>query len=181
MNHGTENDAINLAHQKHSGQVYGDFSYIKHLRDVSLQLGSRGYHSDLWKVVAYLHDLIEDTDVTYEEIEVQFGTEAAMMVAAVTTPSALGNRKARLKVLIENLTGYPAALPLKLADRIANVQHCWFSRNSKLFMYHREYPRFRGGLRPLSVDREEAKELEMWDKLDEMMGWWEPAKGGEAP
>jgi (p)ppGpp synthase/HD superfamily hydrolase len=175
ITYGTKNDAISLAHKVHQNQSYGEFDYTKHLRDVSLQLGANGFSEDYWDIAAWLHDTVEDTDLTIEEVEKQFGSKVAMLVEAVTTPSSIGNRRARLRRLIELLTACPGAMPLKLADRIANVQFCWFRQNNKLFMYYREYKTFRGSLRPLNDD---PRVMKMWDKLDEMLGWWEPpAKG----
>jgi (p)ppGpp synthase/HD superfamily hydrolase len=175
ITYGTKNDAITLAHAAHRGQTYGEWDYTKHLRDVDLQLGAAGFNEEYWDIAAWLHDIVEDTDTTIEQVESQFGSKVAMLVEAVTTPLSIGNRRARLKRLIELLTKTPGAVPLKLADRIANVQFCWFGQNTKLFMYYREYPTFRGSIRPLNDD---PRVMKMWDKLDEMMGWWEPpAKG----
>lgn len=168
---GTKSQAIGLAHRVHAGQGYGDFDYIRHLRDVETRLRAAGFAADHWGIAAWLHDAVEDTDLTIEEVTAQFGTEVAVLVASVTTPASIGNRKARLKRLIELLTEEPGAMPLKLADRLANVQFSWTSQSSKLFMYYREYPAFRRGLRHLNDD---VRVMLMWDKLDEMLGWWEP-------
>jgi len=168
---GTKNDAISLAHKAHAGQMYGDYDYTRHLRDVALTLGSFGFGGDEWQIAAWLHDTVEDTDVTIEDIEAQFGEEVARFVSAVTTPANIGNRHARLDALIQQLQECPETLPLKLADRIANVQFCWFNQDTRLFMYYREYGWFREGLRPLHTM---PKVMKMWDKLDALLGWWEP-------
>lgn len=170
---GTQNDAISLAHKAHRGQTYGDGDYTRHLRDVAMYLGSNGFVDDEWGIAAWLHDTVEDTEVTIEQIEEQFGPRVAKLVAAVTTPLSIGNRKARLDALIQQLQGCPEALPLKLADRIANVQHSWFHQDTKLFMYYREYPRFRKALRGISDD---PQVMVMWGILDNLLGWWEPPK-----
>lgn len=166
-------EAINLAHKAHCGQNYGDFDYTRHLRDVALTLGAAGLHDDPWEVAAWLHDIVEDTDVTIEDIQARFGEDVARLVAAVTTPASIGNRHARLDALIQQLQECPEALPLKLADRIANVQFCWFNQDTRLFMYYREYGWFRKGLRPLHPA---PAVMKMWDKLDKLLGWWEPPK-----
>jgi (p)ppGpp synthase/HD superfamily hydrolase len=190
ISYGTVNDAISLAHHAHAGQRYGDTDYTRHLRDVALILGAGGFVGPLeydakaddfvahplpgentWQIAAWLHDIVEDTEVTIDQVREQFGPEVARLVAAVTTPASVGNRKARLTKLIEQLRETPEAMPLKLADRISNVDSCWYTRNTLLFMYHREYRRFRTSLRPLSDD---PRVMKMWDRLDKLLGWWEP-------
>jgi (p)ppGpp synthase/HD superfamily hydrolase len=168
--YGTTKDALTLAHKVHAGQGYGEFDYTRHLRDVAWRLAAAGYRGDQWEQAAWLHDAVEDTDLTIEAVSDQFGVEVAALVAAVTTPASVGNRKARLARLIELLTACPRALPLKLADRLANVHFCWLTRSDKLFMYHREYRRFRAGLRGLDDDE---RLVPMWADLDRMLGWWD--------
>jgi len=163
--------AITLATNAHRGQEYGGGDYTKHLRDVAMFLGSHGFGEDYWQVAAWLHDTVEDTDVTIEQIEQEFGVTVAHLVEAVTTPASIGNRRARLDAAIQQIKAYPNALPLKLADRLANVWSCWFSQDTRLFMYYKEYPRFRKALRPLSDD---PRVMALWDDLDKWLGWWEP-------
>lgn len=53
-------------------------------------------------IVALLHDVIDDTNVTYEEVMTEFGVEIANMVQKVSTLSSLNqllrrNRRHRLE------------------------------------------------------------------------------------
>ena len=92
---------------------------------------------------AILHDTVEDTPTTREEIEVRFGADVASLVWAVTGVGK--NRKERNANAYEKIRAYPLAATLKLADRIANVEA---SANvpDKLAMYRKEWPSFRDAL-----------------------------------
>lgn len=163
-------DAWSLAEAKHAGQMYGDVPYIVHIRDVWARI-YRAYPDDTeMQLAALLHDIVEDTDVTIEDIWARFGDHVAHFVNAVT--SGEGSRKERAKRIVSKLEKAPSAIPIKLADRISNVEACWKNRDSRLFMYKREYKKFRSALRPLSQGDSVA--LEMWNDLDQLLGWWEP-------
>ena len=77
-------DAYNYALEKHEGQYRksGD-KYIIHPIDVALILSE--LHTDPVTLVAgLLHDVIEDTDTTYEDIKEVFGEEIALLTEGVT-------------------------------------------------------------------------------------------------
>lgn len=80
------NEAAALSRSAHAGQVdrAGNDYFTAHVEEVVRivreELG--GSISDA--VVAYLHDVVEDSPVTIEEIEAKFGAEVAGHVAAVT-------------------------------------------------------------------------------------------------
>jgi guanosine-3',5'-bis(diphosphate) 3'-pyrophosphohydrolase len=69
-----------------------------------------------------LHDTVEDTDATREEIEQNFGPEVAAFVAEVTDDKSLPKQE-RKRLQIEHaphLTN--EAKSIKLADKICNVR-----------------------------------------------------------
>lgn len=55
--------AIVLAAQAHHGQMYGEVPYICHCMQVALAMDT-----DDERLVAILHDVIEDTDVTFDDL-----------------------------------------------------------------------------------------------------------------
>lgn len=158
--------------ERHAGQKYGEKDYVSsHLCEVAALVAvvARG-DADL-ETAAWLHDVVEDTDTTIDEVQQIFGPPVACLVWAVTSAEGK-NRKER------NAATYPKirelggrAVLLKLCDRISNVEACWDSRDAKLFMYQREYRDFRHALR-----REEdgPAVLALWKRLDNLLGWYEP-------
>ena len=89
-------DAYNFALKKHEGQFRksGD-PYIVHPVDVALILCE--LHTDPTTIIAgLLHDVIEDTSASYEEVKELFGEEVALLTEGVTK---LGQYKFKGKVL----------------------------------------------------------------------------------
>jgi len=74
---------------------------------------------------AWLHDVVEDTGVTIEDICAEFGPEVATLVGWLTDVSCLedGNRAVRKAIDREHTAAAPAeAQTVKLADLIANTR-----------------------------------------------------------
>jgi (p)ppGpp synthase/HD superfamily hydrolase len=73
---------------------------------------------------AWLHDVVEDTPVTIDQIEAEFGAEVARLVADLTDAAtkADGNRRQRKAIDREHTAGAdPRAKTVKLADLIDNL------------------------------------------------------------
>lgn len=151
----------------HGMQRYGDKPYWRHLQDVEDVLKDYGFTSSDYQAAAWLHDAIEDTATTYEDIATNFGNEVAVLVFAVTGVGH--NRKTRQASIMKKLHNTKAACPLKLADRIANLEAAIEEGNSqgKFSMYYREQADFE------RVVRRHVPE-EMWDRLERA---FEYAKG----
>ena len=83
--------ALIRATKAHAGQVdKADRPYIFHPVGVAASL----LHTDAVHVcVALLHDVVEDTDVTIEEIREEFGEEVASPVALLTKPDPKAERR----------------------------------------------------------------------------------------
>ncbi|MCH8882481.1 MAG: HD domain-containing protein [SAR324 cluster bacterium] len=96
--------------------------YINHPIAVAEQLADVGLEDD-WEllVAAVLHDVIEDTDATSEELEAQFGTRVKDIVLEVSDDKSLQWRE-RKRVVGETIGQKSQAAQLvKLSDLIANV------------------------------------------------------------
>jgi (p)ppGpp synthase/HD superfamily hydrolase len=115
--------ARDYALQAHGDQMYGDQPYISHLDHVL---------SILFDVQAplpvcqagWLHDVVEDTPRTADDIAAEFGHTVAGIVAAVSVDSNpdLTKRERYLACYDKlNRVGLHAAM-VKVADRIANVE-----------------------------------------------------------
>lgn len=90
-------------------------------------------------LVAILHDTVEDTSVTLEEIENQFGKEVKDGVWAMTKDESLPKEK-QMSDSLEKLLKQPIEVQfVKLADRIVNLKeppHYWNTEKRK--KYHKE-------------------------------------------
>ena len=86
-------------------------------------LATRGGITDLLILTAaVLHDTIEDTETTPEELEAHFGREVRALVAEVTDDKNLPKAQ-RKRLQVEHAASSSAnAKVIKLGDKIANVQ-----------------------------------------------------------
>jgi guanosine-3',5'-bis(diphosphate) 3'-pyrophosphohydrolase len=72
---------------------------------------------------ALLHDVIEDTSITYDELYMKFGEDIANGVESLTKDITLNSKQAQMKDSIERLLTQPYEVQMvKLADRITNLQ-----------------------------------------------------------
>jgi (p)ppGpp synthase/HD superfamily hydrolase len=117
--------AIALAVDAHQGQVRkGDrpMPYIVHPVTVALILSRYSDDEDII-VAGLLHDLLEDTQVTEDAIEREFGEKVLGLVKDVTEPERPGlswdTRKARYLRQLERAPR--GALLVASADKIANL------------------------------------------------------------
>lgn len=104
--------AIHLATQLHAGQVdKAGKDYIQHpLRVMDTVAG------ETEKIVAVLHDTLEDTSITFEELERQFGE---IVANAVQTLSRL--KQEDYFDFIERVKGNAIAAKVKIADLHDNM------------------------------------------------------------
>ena len=118
--------AVEFAATKHKDQRRKDADaspYINHPIALARILIEEGRVDDpIVIAAALLHDTIEDTDTTYQEVRGQFGEAVADIVAEVTDTKWLkkGSRK-RLQVMKASKSSDGAKL-VKLADKIANLR-----------------------------------------------------------
>ncbi len=99
--------AFELAFAAHQGQTdKAGMAYIGHVARVAA-----GVDTDEERVVALLHDVVEDCDVPLSEIEAKFGPEIAAGVDAMT------KRKGEaLDAYYARVRNNPLALSVKLSD-----------------------------------------------------------------
>ena len=145
----------------HGNQMYGTHPYSFHLDAVALIAKKYGETAE---AVAYLHDVVEDTEVTLEEIENKFGSLVSKCVAILTDEPGQNRkeRKSKTYAKMAKVTGEEnLALLVKAADRLANLRASVSDKNYKLIeMYKSEYPTFRS-----SVYRKNLCE-EIWQELE---------------
>lgn len=104
---------------------YTGEDYIVHPTEVVSILRTVPSITDAQLAAAYLHDVVEDTGVTIEQVEAEFGTEVAELVGWLTDVSQPtdGNRKVRKAIDRKHTAKAPAAAhTVKLADLISNTK-----------------------------------------------------------
>jgi len=161
--------ACAFAIKAHGSQRYEKLPYGQHLFDVAATLQTFGITDKGILAAAWLHDVLDKTDVERDDLEERFGPEIANVVQALTLKPGK-NRSARNRKTYAQIRPLRDARLVKLADRIANVQYCWARKNRRLFTYHKEYRTFRKGLMPTIPVGVEKR---MWGKLDKLLGWEE--------
>jgi GrpB-like predicted nucleotidyltransferase (UPF0157 family) len=93
---------------------------IFHSLKVALLIQSLGYKEDII-ISALLHDLIEDSETSYEDIKKKFGKKVADVVQALTFDSATENRIVRDKNEIDKAIKFGGdAVIVKTSDFIDN-------------------------------------------------------------
>ena len=161
--------ARNFAVIAHGDQQYGSRPYVVHLTAVRAVLADFGFGRSAFGTAAWLHDVLEDTQVTAEQVELAFGSSVTKLVWAVTGVGQ--NRKERNECAYGRIEEFPRAVILKLADRIANVEACRRTNDHRLEMYIKEYPGFKRRLERLGRLIAEADLVaRMWDRLDRSIG-----------
>ena len=97
--------------------------YINHPIEVAEILSRVGGVTDLAKLqAAILHETIEDTRTTGEELEARFGTEVRRLVEEVSDDQRLPKAE-RKRLQIEHASCLsPKAKLIKIADKISNVR-----------------------------------------------------------
>ena len=123
--------AIKFATSKHleKGQkVPGtELPYVVHLSNVAMEILITSAHTDNFNLsfavqVALLHDTIEDTSTTIEELKNIFGAEIADAVAALTKNKTLPKEIQMSDSLQRVKKLHNEVWAVKLADRITNLQ-----------------------------------------------------------
>lgn len=119
-------NCIHFAALKHKNQRRMDSvktPYINHPIGVANILANEGDISDMEALMAaILHDTVEDTDCTFDEIEEHFGASIRKIVEEVTDDKLLvkAERK-RLQIEHAKTASYKAKL-VKLADKLYNLR-----------------------------------------------------------
>lgn len=119
-------NAIKFAAYKHRFQVRKDpyqTPYIIHPIGVANTLMTLGNVRDPDIIIgALLHDTVEDTETTFEEIEQRFGVRVANFVREVTDDKSLP-KQTRKQLQIEHAPKKSAgAAQIKLADKLYNLK-----------------------------------------------------------
>lgn len=108
--------AEDFASLRHAGQVYGDGSpYIEHLARVA---GFFDGYTTLG-AIAWLHDVVEDTDTSLETVRRMFGLTVTNAVDAIS------RREETYSAYLDRVEDNSQAKQVKLVDLADNLSNCF--------------------------------------------------------
>lgn len=157
--------ALDFAKAAHARQTYGKMPYHMHCCAVGMSVSNEAYirrlpNSETLVCAAILHDVLEDTETTFDQLKEEFGEDVAKLVEAVTDCPGKNRKEKKVKTYSKIREAGSDAILIKLCDRISNLRH---SRNSSLGkMYKKEAKAFKDAL---SGNDEDSGLWATYDKL----------------
>ena len=123
-------EAIKFVGEKHKDQLVPgtNSNYLLHLSNVSMEIMIAFQNEPNFELasavkLALLHDVIEDTDATVEELGVKFGNKIADGVSALTKNEKLETKELMMDDSLNRIvSSFMEVSLVKIADRITNLQ-----------------------------------------------------------
>jgi guanosine-3',5'-bis(diphosphate) 3'-pyrophosphohydrolase len=119
-------EAAELAARRHNGMARkgrGNEPYINHLAEVANLLAAATDGADAELVAAgWLHDAIEDTETTREELAQKFSARVTTLVVEVTDEMTLPKSERRRLQVVDAPKKSAGAKLIKIADKISNIR-----------------------------------------------------------
>ena len=118
-------EAAELAARRHNGMARkgrGNEPYINHLAEVAnlLSIATDGADAEL-VAAGWLHDTIEDTETTREELAQKFSERVASLVVECTDDMSLPKAERRRLQVVNASHKSASAKLIKIADKISNI------------------------------------------------------------
>lgn len=117
-------EAVDFSADKHRFQRRKDehaTPFINHPIKVAYRLTAAGESDVTMLMAALLHDTIEDTETTAEELSMKFGQEVADIVLELTNEDHLSREEQQRQQLLRARDRSERARKIKLADKVCNV------------------------------------------------------------
>ncbi|HZQ62409.1 MAG TPA: HD domain-containing protein [Casimicrobiaceae bacterium] len=118
-------EGVAFAAEKHRHQRRKDAHaspYINHPIELAILLQREGISDPVTLCAALLHDTIEDTETTAEELRAAFGPEVALVVLEVTDDKHLPKQQRKQLQIDHAHMLSQRARAVKLADKICNLR-----------------------------------------------------------
>ena len=117
-------EALEVARQAHAGQTRtgsGGRPYIEHPVAVAERLTEAGYPDEVL-AAALLHDVVEDSELSVDDIRERFGNRVAQLVDVLTEDASIEPYEPRKQAHRERVGAADAeALAIFAADKLTNV------------------------------------------------------------
>lgn len=153
--------ALMVAEKAHATQTYDIYPYMYHIRQVVKIAEELGFDESII-VASALHDTLEDTELSYNDIKKAFGEEVAEIVFAVTDELGRSRKEKKQKTYPKIRANWKAVV-VKICDRIANMEQSK-QYNEKLFsMYQNEHEDFCRNL--MSSEHPHYETNKAWKRL----------------
>jgi (p)ppGpp synthase/HD superfamily hydrolase len=122
--------AMKFAGEMHHDQkVPGtNANYLLHISNVAMEVlvayaSKPDFNIELAIQAAVLHDTVEDSEATLEDIKESFGADVAKAVAALTKDSSFKDKNEKMQDSLNRINTLSKEVGMvKLADRITNLQ-----------------------------------------------------------
>jgi len=165
LRHKADNSAAAFALERHGAQDHGCLKIADHLNDVAWN--ARMHYDPHVNILepeqviaaAWLHDIIEDTPTTLEEIQDMFGHQIEDVVNLLTDKEGRNRLERHLRTYHAIRTD-PDATLIKLCDRRHNQDRSLKHGEHWMVMYEREYNYFKFALWT------PQKFKKLWEELD---------------
>lgn len=166
-----------FAVERHGNQAHGCLTIIDHLADVAANV-RKNYnpHVNIREPeqiisAAWLHDIIEDTETTSEEIEDRFGPAVSTLVDLLTDKNGRNRLERHLRTY-HAIRSDPDATLIKLCDRRHNQERSINHGEHWMAMYEKEYNYFKFALWTPHSFKPLWWELDaQYDKMKEKLSW----------
>lgn len=127
--------AENFAKERHSGTMSkGGTTYFEHLTSVVTRLKNLGISNDDAIAATWLHDIIDNTETSFDEIDQRFGSKVAVLVLSISRDKSLPRAKQE-EQFVKQLKAAPfEAKIIKLCDisaSLRDLKNSLFSRSKK--------------------------------------------------
>ena len=118
--------AADFAAERHRDQRRkgtGQVPYVNHLADVArlLAVATKGADAEL-VAAGWLHDTVEDTVTSHDELVSAFGDDVASLVREVTDDKSLPKAERKRLQVVKTSAKTPRARMIKLADLTSNLR-----------------------------------------------------------
>ena len=135
-----EKKAWNFANKAHSGvrRKFSGDPYFEHVRKV-FKILKKVDTNEILGAAALLHDVVEDTDFTYDDIKSEFGVKVADLVKELTSINELVSVMGKPGYLLDKMvTMSDDALTIKLCDRLQNLSDHFSASEKFRIKYYSE-------------------------------------------
>src|SRR5258705_3309537 len=117
--------AWSIAEQCHNGQLYGTEPYLYHIQRVYNRVDKLKWSMFGDRIVSVLHDVVEDSNYSFKEIERIFGNQIYVAVFAITRSPELETYEEYIYRDSRNMI----ARNVKACDLLDNLSNCYRQPN----------------------------------------------------